>query len=67
MTFDQDYPGHGTLSWFGSPLKVEGRTFSTPHAPLAGEHTAEVLANVLGLSNEEIDDLTRSGAASQRG
>ena len=67
MLFDQDYPDHGTLRWVGSPLKVEGQAFSTPHAPLAGEHTAEVLANVLGLSSEEIEDLTRSGAASQRG
>lgn len=65
MIFDQPYPNHGTLKWVGSPLKIQGQTFSTPHAPHAGQHTKEVLTKVLGISSDELQNLIGNGVASE--
>jgi 2-methylfumaryl-CoA isomerase len=61
--FDEiDQPGIGRILAAGSPLlpKELGRVPVTP-APRLGEHTAAVLADVLGLSSAEIGALHDRG------
>ncbi len=41
----------------GCPVRLSASEAPTSPPPLAGEHTAEVLAEVLGLSASEVDDL----------
>lgn len=63
MIVDVDYPGHGTLRTFGSPLKLE-RTPPRTHgpAPELGAHTDLVLTELLGYPPEAVDALRESGA-----
>lgn len=54
---------HGTLRTMASPLHLRGTPPVPPRAPpRLGEHTAEVLASVLGLSDAEIASLRERGA-----
>jgi len=51
----------GTIRTIGTPVKFSGlRPPSPRRAPFLGEHTAEVLAEVLGLTQVEIDRLCMS-------
>ncbi|MDA2979923.1 MAG: CoA transferase [Actinomycetota bacterium] len=53
-----DHPGVGAFPIPRSPLRFSGRTERDPQrAPNPGEHTAEVLEDVLGLSSCEIGGL----------
>ena len=48
------------------PLRVGGRALASPgRAPDAGEHSAEVLAEVLGLDAEGIHKLQKAGVSSE--
>lgn len=63
MVEEVGHPTLGPLRMIASPLKLE----STPpairrHPPLLGEHTDEVLRDVLGSSDEEITSLKAAGA-----
>jgi formyl-CoA transferase len=63
MVQEIEHPTIGPLRLVGSPLRLEG----TPprvrrYPPLLGEHTDEVLAEVLGLGKEELAALRERGA-----
>ena len=61
--FDEvEQPGIGSYLMAGSPLDF-GRVERVPvrRAPMLGEHTEEVLAEVLGLSDAEIGRLREDG------
>jgi 2-methylfumaryl-CoA isomerase len=62
MFSEVEQPGIGTYLMPGTPLAFSGaeRLRATP-APLLGEHTDEVLASVLGLSDGEIGRLHDNG------
>lgn len=63
MILDIEHPRLGTIPVPGNPLKLE-RTpprVVTPHPDL-GQHTEEILRDVLGLSASEISELRQSGA-----
>lgn len=64
MTGSVLHPALGPLEVVGSPLKHLSRTPARLGAapPRLGEHTAEVLQEVLGLSAEEVGRLEREGA-----
>ena len=48
----------GTIRTAGMPVKFSGLQLPPPRrAPFLGEHTAEVLAEVLGLTPDELDGL----------
>lgn len=57
-----EQPGIGTYLMPGSPLEFSGIERESPQpAPVLGEHTDEVLADILGLSAREIGDLHDAG------
>ena len=49
-----EHPDWGDLELVGPPFRIAGRDLSPRRAPLLGEHTDVVLADVLGLSADEI-------------
>ena len=60
-----EQPGIGTYLMPGSPLAFDGAERLQPmRAPLLGEHTEEVLADVIGLSAGEIGRLHDAGVVS---
>lgn len=52
-----DQPGIGPLLTTGSPLRWDGRSTPPVPAPRLGEHTDEVLSDLLGLSGAELGSL----------
>jgi len=61
-------PGIGTYLMPGSPLDFVGRERpAVRRAPLLGEHTEEILAEVLGLSATEIGRLHDAGTVASTG
>jgi crotonobetainyl-CoA:carnitine CoA-transferase CaiB-like acyl-CoA transferase len=63
MRVEMPHPTAGMVPLVGSPMRFS----ETPveyrrHPPLLGEHSAEVLADWLGLGEAEIEDLRASGA-----
>ncbi len=62
MVQQMSHPSAGLISMLGVPVKLSatpGRIVSPP--PRLGEHTAQALEGVLGLSSQEITDLAREG------
>ena len=63
MIAEVPHPTIGTLRMTGVPIKYS----ATPgtirrHPPLLGEHTDEVLGDVLGYAPDRIETLRREGA-----
>src|SRR5215470_14150340 len=60
---EMDHPRAGKVQMVGAPVRLSKTPGSvrTP-APMLGEHTDEVLRDLLGLSNGEIADLRDAGA-----
>jgi crotonobetainyl-CoA:carnitine CoA-transferase CaiB-like acyl-CoA transferase len=55
-------PGGEPLDLLGPPFHLRGATLPAPSAPpTLGQHTDEVLAGLLGLGPERLDDLRRRG------
>ena len=56
-----DHPTAGRVRVLGSPLKFGGNFENAPPmpSPLLGQHTAEVLSDLLGYSSEVMQKLTR--------
>ncbi len=62
MFADVEQPGIGTYRMPGSPLVFgEAERLMAQRAPTLGEHTEEVLADVLALSDAEIGRLLHDG------
>ncbi len=63
MIVEYDHPEVGKVRLPGNPIKMTGMagTISKP-APLLGEHTDEVLADLLGLDAAKIAALRAAGA-----
>ncbi len=60
-----EHPQSGTLTVFGPAMKFSETPCQIKSAPpLIGEHTAEILADTLGFSLEEISALVDAGAIS---
>ena len=56
-----DYPGLDGLRLMGTPIKLEGERFIATRAPRIGEHTEEVLRELINLDASRLTDLRRSG------
>ena len=52
-----DHPIRGKFLLPGFPVQMESSPVEMEHAPLLGEHSAEVLRDVLGMSDEQIGEL----------
>jgi 2-methylfumaryl-CoA isomerase len=60
MMAEVDQPGIGRFLAPGSPLDfADSSARPAPIAPVLGEHTADVLSEVLGLSGPELEELGR--------
>ena len=57
-----DHPERGKYLSVGCPIKLSDSPVEVTRSPLLGEHTAEILAEVLGYSGEEYDRVVKSGA-----
>ena len=62
MVADVPHPTAGSFKMVASPMKLS----ETPceirrHPPLLGEHTDEVLAEILGYDAAKVDELRRAG------
>jgi formyl-CoA transferase len=57
-----DHPERGKYLTVGNPIKLSDSPVEVTRSPLLGEHTNEILGEVLGLSEEEIQEAWASGA-----
>lgn len=59
-----DHPERGKYLSVGCPVKLSDSPVEVTRSPLLGEHTDEILRDVLGYSSEEVEKLRDSGATS---
>ncbi|MEQ8354419.1 MAG: formyl-CoA transferase [Kiloniellaceae bacterium] len=57
-----DHPERGKYLTVGNPIKLSDSPSEVVRSPLLGEHTNEILKDVLGLSEEAIQETWASGA-----
>jgi len=57
-----DHPERGKYLTVGCPVKLSDSDVAVERSPLLGEHTDEILSEVLGYSPEEISSIRESGA-----
>ena len=64
MLVDIEHPTRGPMTLLGCPIRLSESPAVHRRAPLLGEHTAEVLAEELGLKVSEVEALAVSGVVS---
>ena len=57
-----DHPIRGKYFTVGNPIKLSDSPADVRRSPLLGEHTEEILRNVLGYSEKEVAEIKLSGA-----
>lgn len=57
-----DHPERGKYFTVGCPVKLSDTDVEVKRSPLLGEHTEEILSEVLGYSADEITELKETGA-----
>jgi formyl-CoA transferase len=60
-----DHPTRGKYLTIGNPIKMSDSLSDVTRSPLLGEHTEEILRDVLGYSSEEIAGIGASGAVGE--
>jgi formyl-CoA transferase len=65
MYVELDHPKRGTWYNVGMPIKLSASHVDVERSPLLGEHTDQVLTEVLGMPAEEIARLKAAGAFSR--
>jgi formyl-CoA transferase len=60
-----DHPTRGKYLTVGNPIKMSDSPSEVTRSPLLGEHTAEILRDVLGYSGAEIARIGDSGAVGE--
>jgi len=56
-----DHPERGPYLSVGNPVKLSGSPSEVVRSPLLGEHTEEIMRDVVGLSDEEIAEAKEDG------
>jgi formyl-CoA transferase len=64
MLVDIEHPTRGPMTLLGCPIRLSESPAVHRRAPLLGEHTAEVLAEELGINASEVEALAQSGIVS---
>ena len=59
-----DHPKRGKYLSVGSPIKLSDSPTEVQRSPLLGEHTEEILRDVLRLDPKKIEEMKASGALS---
>ena len=62
-----DHPTRGTHLTVGNPVKLSDSLCTVTRAPLLGEHTREILREILDLSDDQIETLEGAGAFGEHG
>jgi formyl-CoA transferase len=57
-----DHPKRGKYLTVGNPIKLSDSAGDVRRSPLLGEHTADILRNVLGMNEDEINAARQQGA-----
>ncbi len=60
-----DHPERGEYLSVGCPIKLSDSDVEVERSPLLGEHTQEVLSEVLGYSDEDVKRIADSGAVGE--
>ena len=61
MIVDIEHPARGKISIPGCPVKLEDSPAEVKSAPLLGQHNAEIYGQMLGLGQEQLDQLKSQG------
>lgn len=56
-----DHPEIGESVFTSPPYRIDGERVQLDRPPLFGEHTNEVLTNILGLESNDIEELRKTG------
>jgi formyl-CoA transferase len=56
-----DHPARGKYLTVGNPIKLSDSATEVTRSPLLGEHTEEILCDVLGFGENEIGEILESG------
>ncbi|MEO0993609.1 MAG: CoA transferase, partial [Pseudomonadota bacterium] len=59
------HPERGDYYTVGCPIKMSDSPVEVTRSPLLGEHTDEILRDVLGYSDDELVEIAGSGAIGQ--
>jgi len=62
LILEVEHPEYGTIRQVGSPIKMDGVIEHPTPGPALGQHTNEVMAEVLGYSDERVSSLRKEGA-----
>ncbi|HEY0570971.1 MAG TPA: CoA transferase, partial [Enterovirga sp.] len=57
-----DHPTRGKYLTVGNPIKLSDSPTEVTRSPLLGEHTDEILREVLGFNDNQVDQIRQSGA-----
>ena len=60
-----DHPARGKYLTVGNPIKLSDSSSEVTRSPLLGEHTEEILRDVLGYSGDDIHRIAASGAVGE--
>lgn len=60
-----DHPARGKYLSVGCPIKLSDSPVEVERSPLLGEHTTEILGQVLGYSGEDLERVIKSGAVGE--
>ncbi|SFB15511.1 formyl-CoA transferase [Poseidonocella pacifica] len=62
---DVDHPERGRYTTVGCPIKLSDSPVDVERSPLLGEHTVEILQQVLGYAGEDLERVIGSGAVGE--
>ena len=60
-----DHPERGPYLTVGCPVKLSDSPADVKRSPLLGEHTLEILRDVLGYAGDDLDQVVESGAVGE--
>ena len=61
MIVEPDYPTRGSFITVGCPVKMSGSPVEVTSPPTLGQHTEEVLAEVMGYGAARVGQLREDG------